>query len=148
MTRREAERLNHQETVLLNLGFTRDEANALRRISMTLRRWSEAECNGDIERDDDGNGAPFRSFAATGGRHLAYRIPDRERGALARLKKIIEDRNDREIGAVLMGERDIVTVSYYVQGDPRGCALYILRPGDVPKGERADSYYTRGIAVY
>ena len=37
---------------------------------------------------------------------------------------------------------------YYVQGDPRGCALYILRPGDIPDGSTADSCYTRGIAVY
>ena len=29
----------------------------------------------------------------------------------------------------------------YIQGDPRGCALHILWPGD-------DGYYTRGIAVY
>ena len=36
----------------------------------------------------------------------------------------------------------------YVQGDPRGPALYILRPGDVSGGAGARSFYTRGIAVY
>jgi hypothetical protein len=36
----------------------------------------------------------------------------------------------------------------YIQGDPRGAALYILRPGDVPEGESADAYYSRGICVY
>ena len=40
------------------------------------------------------------------------------------------------------------TLTAYVQGDPRGCALYILRPHDVPEGESADGYYSRGIAVY
>ena len=40
------------------------------------------------------------------------------------------------------------TLSSYVQGDPRGAALYILRPGDVPEGASVDSYYNRGIAVY
>ncbi len=40
------------------------------------------------------------------------------------------------------------TLGYYVQGDPRGCALYILRPGDVPEGAEVDRYYSRGIAVY
>ncbi len=35
MTRKEAERINRQEARLLELGFTRDEAEALRRISMT-----------------------------------------------------------------------------------------------------------------
>jgi len=35
-----------------------------------------------------------------------------------------------------------------VQGDPRGCALYILRPDDIPAGADVASCYTRGIAVY
>jgi hypothetical protein len=36
----------------------------------------------------------------------------------------------------------------YVQGDPRGASLYIIRQGDVPEGQDVDSYYNRGIAVY
>jgi hypothetical protein len=40
------------------------------------------------------------------------------------------------------------SLSVYVQGDPRGASLYVLRPGDVPEGERADAYYSRGVAVY
>mgnify|MGYP001605579533 CR=1 FL=1 len=36
----------------------------------------------------------------------------------------------------------------YIQGDPRGAALYILRPGDVPQGEKPDSCYSRGLVVY
>lgn len=39
-------------------------------------------------------------------------------------------------------------VSAYVQTDPRGAALYILRPEDVPEGQDVGSYYTRGICVY
>lgn len=39
-------------------------------------------------------------------------------------------------------------LSYYVQGDPRGASLYILRPGDVPEGKEVDGYYSRGVAVY
>jgi hypothetical protein len=35
----------------------------------------------------------------------------------------------------------------YHQGDPRGCALYIIRKGDVPKGEDVNAYYTNGLAV-
>ena len=41
-----------------------------------------------------------------------------------------------------------ISLTHYVQGDPRGCALYILRPSDVPDGELAESYYSRGVAVY
>ena len=41
-------------------GFDVDTADALRRIEMTLSRWSERECNGEIERDgDNGDGKPF-----------------------------------------------------------------------------------------
>ena len=61
-----------------------------------------------------------------------YRVPDRERGALKRLAKIMER---------------YPTLKAYVQGDPRGAALYILRPGDVPEGKDADAYYSRGIVV-
>ena len=56
MNRREAERLTRQQNVLLELGFTQQEAESLRRISMTLQRWHEGECgtgNGHIEREND-----------------------------------------------------------------------------------------------
>ena len=36
----------------------------------------------------------------------------------------------------------------YVQGDPRGASLYILKPGDVPEGADVGAYYSRGVAVY
>jgi len=39
-------------------------------------------------------------------------------------------------------------LSAYVQGDPRGSSLYILRAGDVPDGCNAYSYYSRGLPVY
>ena len=42
----------------------------------------------------------------------------------------------------------VVEVAAYIQGDPRGAALYILRPGDVPDGADAASYYNRGVCVY
>ena len=29
-----------------------------------------------------------------------------------------------------------------------GFQLYIIRPGDVPEGESAEAYYTRGVCVY
>ena len=36
----------------------------------------------------------------------------------------------------------------YVQTDPRGCALYILRAGDIPEGQDPSCYYSRGLPVY
>ncbi len=60
-------------------------------------------------------------------------LPDRERGAKHRLARIM---------------KRYPTLSAYIQTDPRGCALYILRPGDVPEGKEVSCYYSRGIAVY
>lgn len=121
-------------------GVSLDDAHKLRRISMTLRRWYELECgdgNGYIERDEK-TGVPryfnCNSRFASANDPRAWRvIPDRETGAIKRLDKI-------------MGQYP--SLKTYIQGDPRGCALYILRPNDVPQGENADSYYSRGIAVY
>lgn len=150
MTRKDAERLTRQLDLLRGLGFTREEAEQLRRISMTLHRWHELECGGGgdgqtdvrIERDGpDGDGVPFKVIGyptPQGYKQHRYRIADRERGALKRLHTVIDARNAR-------AEKP---VSAYIQGDPRGAALYILRPGDVPDGAPVDSYYSRGVCVW
>lgn len=117
---------------IIACGISREDAAALRRISMTLHRWHEHECNGAIQREGDrGDGAPFW-HSTFDGRKL-YRAPDRERGALRRLENIMARYSE---------------LRAYVQGDPRGCALYIIRPGDVPEGRDPDSCYSRGIPVY
>lgn len=84
-------------------------------------------------------------------------IPNRETGARKRLAKIMAryDGNNchrcephalqpcgKNCGHV------VGKLSAYIQTDPRGAALYILRPGDVPTGCNPDSYYDRGICVY
>lgn len=148
---------------LQRAGIFYDDATALRRISMTLHRWHELEC-GDgnqygswaivrgkkvrltqpaastpctvFEHDDDG--APYLEhhhyLHGRGKDTVTYtRLADRERGALKRLQAIVA----RYPG-----------FGYYVQGDPRGCALYIIRPGDVPEGASVDSCYSNGVAVY
>jgi hypothetical protein len=121
-------------------GIAPNDAYALRRIAMTLRLWFEREGNGEIERDGDGDdGMPYavrRYFNSSTEREeivTRRKIPDREKGANKRLGEIMK----RYPG-----------FSAYVQGDPRGASLYILRPGDIPEGEKADGYYNRGIAVY
>ena len=147
MTRKEAERLARQSAVLQSLGFTADEAEALRRISMTLHRWHELECgtdNGCIERDET-TGKPFwvSAYGARWGMNSRCRTPmaDREKGAIKRLDKIIGERNNRQQHAT-------GALSYFIQTDPRGAALYIIRPGDVPEGEDFGAYYNRGVCVY
>lgn len=132
-----------------------DDAQALRRISMTLHRWHELEC-GDSNahgswvisrgRKDKGgafeyadNGTPwlehhYNGVGLSSGRVPSYtRVPDRERGAQRRLAAIL---------------KRYPSLTAYIQTDPRGCALYILRPGDVPEGADVSSCYTRGLAVY
>ena len=119
-------------TALIMCGISSDDAAKLRRISITLHSWHEHECNGTIQRDGgNGDGAPAWYNPDTSKR--IGPADDRERGALKRL-------------AAIMARYP--TLASYVQGDPRGCSLYILRPGDVPEGQNAESYYSRGVAVY
>lgn len=131
--------------VLQAAGFSYEDASALRRISMTLHRWHELECGADsscIVRgawnretatfDYNGSGAPHFEFAGGSGRARYLKTQDRERGALKRLAAIMARYPGFES---------------YVQDDPRGAALYILRPGDIPKGATLDSCYNRGIVV-
>jgi hypothetical protein len=114
------------------MGIGYGDAIKLRRISLTLRRWFEHECNGAIQREGErGDGAPFW-HSTYDGRRLG-RAPDRECGALKRLNVILSR---------------YPALESYVQGDPRGCALYLLRPGDVPAGADPGAYYNRGVAVF
>lgn len=117
---------------LRRLGIEYDDAVALRCISMTLHRWYELECGTDtgaIERDET-TGKPYWY---NGYNQRCSPVVDREAGALRRLAKIMAR---------------YPTLRPYIQGDPRGASLYILRPGDVPEGEPDDAYYSHGIAVY
>jgi hypothetical protein len=111
------------------------DAGSLRRISMTLHRWHELECGTDrgcIERDET-TGKPYLTYERMSGTRGRSLINDMERGALKRLKAIMAR---------------YPTLSWYVQTDPRGAALYILRPGDVPAGASLDSCYSNGVAVF
>lgn len=135
---------------LVLAGVDHGDAWDLRRISMTLHRWHELECgdsndyaswcitrghrreSGLFEHDEDGESFLERHVHSES-RARYERIPDRERGALRRLAKIMA----RYPG-----------FASYVQGDPRGAALYILRPGDVPEGADVSANYNHGIAVY
>jgi hypothetical protein len=153
MTRKEAERLARQSATLQSLGFTSEEAEQLRRISMTLQRWHELECGdgyGYIERDET-TGKCF--YVNCNARYVDPKDPrarhstaDRETGAKKRLAAILKARNER--GRVDHWQKSLYSVSAYIQTDPRGAALYILRPGDVPNGADVSAYYSRGICVY
>lgn len=107
---------------------------------MTLKRWHELQC-GDgndygtswcLEREEHTE-KPFMVTYYRDGRISRRVYPDKEKGALKR------------IAEVLKAKKGIS--GFYQQGDPRGCALYILRNGDIPDGESASAYYSRGVAV-
>lgn len=159
-TKNEWEATSRMVNALTQAGITYEDAWQLRRISMTLQKWFEAECGNsndhgswcivrgasrrvptgvpgkyraEFTHDDDGK--PFIERISHQGppqTHYAP-IPDRERGARARLAKIL---------AKYPG------LQAYVQTDPRGCALYILREGDVPEGADVGACYSRGVAVH
>lgn len=106
----------------ISLSF--DEVNTLRRAQMVMHRWSEDECNGDIQRDE-GTDIPWRYYGYYGsGSSIKVRVADREAGALRRVKAICEAHG----------------LHFYHQTDPRGCALYVSNE-PLP-----DHNYTRGIA--
>jgi hypothetical protein len=143
------------------MGIDREDCWASSRIAMTPRRWHELE-RGDgndhgswtVARGKkparygqhagghgahnqfvhDDNGKPFLEYHSNSSNYATYSaIPDRERGARKRLKAIMA----RYPG-----------FTAYAQGDPRGAAPYVLKPGDIPAGSEIDSRYNRGVAVY
>jgi hypothetical protein len=134
MTRKEYERRARLADTLAALGFTDQEAAQLRRIASTLSRWHELKCGTDagyIERDPTTD-KPYMVYD-NGTRRSRYPTPDREKGA------------ERRLAAIMANHAPLAA---YVQTDPRGAPLYILRPGDVPEGKDPAAYYSRGICVY
>ena len=123
-------------------GLSEAEVSALLRCERTLQRWSEREC-GDgsdwaIEREETADGAEGRPFLVYHGQRFGepfrdrrYPIRDLERSALARAEKIAKAHG----------------LTVFRQGDPRGCGLYLIRPGDVPAGQCVTGCYHRGVAV-
>lgn len=122
---------------LRRAGIEREHAMALRRIAMTLDAWHLRECGDEhgraIERDEN-TGIPYATFdVGQNGKRGRSRIPDREKGAERRLAQVMAN---------------YPGFAWYIQGDPRGAPLYILRPSDIRPGVDIDTYYSSGIAVY
>lgn len=129
------ERQYHFNRVMESLGISFEDSMALRRIKMTLHRWSEKECGdengGAIERDEVTN-VPYWTYENGTGKRGRYRISDRETGALKRL-------------AVIMAKYPHLT--WYNQTDPRGCALYVI-PKEKLGNKDVSAYYSScGVAV-
>lgn len=132
MNQTEHERRARLHATLASMGYADAEIDALRRISNALQRWYERECgtgDGHIERDEKTEKPYGVRYCDRTGARRRWPVRDLERGALRRLAAIARH-------------------PYYLQTDPRGAALYLLREGDVPEGKHAESYYTRGVCIY
>ena len=127
MTKRQVKRYWNIRESLRSHGMNQDEIHALLRASKVLSTWGENECNGYIERDEETG----KTYRCNGDGKRLYKTADRKTGALNRAKRITESHG----------------CQVYHQGDPRGCALYLIRSGDVRPEESVDSVYTRGIAL-
>ncbi len=130
MTNKEAERWAHVVRAIgpEGYGISREDVEALRRIEMTLRRWAERECNGEVEVDDEGTAWRL---------HHTYtnhrgRTANLEAGALRRLSAIMAR---------------YPHLRAYHQGDPRGCALYVYRADDMGDLDPDAYYSSRGVAI-
>jgi len=131
MTKRQVQRYCWLCKALERYGIVQEELDALLRCERTLSRWAEAECNGEIQRDEE-TGKPVRYSGAQTGKLFSLGLtPDREAAALKRATAL----------AALHG------LTIYHQSDPRGCTLYLIRPGDIPEGKDVDAYYTNGVAI-
>lgn len=130
MTRKEAMRINAQESALMTLGINSEHAEMLRKISMTLHRWHERECT-DIDYNEE-TGRPHQYYHWNG-KLSRLPIPDRGKGAHKRLDTI-------------MASHPHLTA--YVQSDPRGVALYILEKSRLVGRNIESCYSSQGIAVY
>ncbi len=128
---------------LMTSGISWEDAHALRRIAMTLDKWSEYEAGTgegqvsiSIERDgDEPYSKPYMRKqwpTRDGYQDIRWPIADREKGAHKRL-------------AAIMAKYP--SFAFYIQGDPRGLPLYIIRPTDKREGQTLDQYYSNGIGV-
>ncbi len=142
MNRTQTERYGRLVVELTKHGLDLREIDTLIRAEKALGRWGALEC-GDgnqygswaIERDEE-TGKPFmvhHHYMHGKGEDYTTRtaIADREKTALAKADKIAKAHG----------------LTIYHQGDPRGCCLYIIRPGDVPDGATVGSCYNRGLAA-
>lgn len=130
MLLRDKIRIANQINACAQMGLTTVEHDALRRASMTLQRWSEMECNHDVERSVDGK-VTVRYCRNDGNMTKPQRVADRETPSLKRCEAIAKAHG----------------LVFFHQSDPRGAAVYIgtkLSLGGLP----AHRAYNRLTCIY
>lgn len=118
------------ETVasLTRLGILPSAVASLRRISKQLHRWAEREANGEVCVEDDGKAYLYNTYTGS----MVCQIANRERMALGRLATVMEAYPE---------------LAAYVQGDPRGCPLYVYRRSDLGERDIDCCYPSVGVPV-
>ena len=115
-------------------GLEIHETTALMAAERALSAWAVRECNGEIQRDEE-TGKPYR------------RNPDRDTSNTPR--EYIRDGEAAAMRKATAAAANVIAAGcvLYRQGDPRGCALHLVRPSDIPEGGAVNQYYRRGIAL-
>ena len=135
MTKSERLRITELYYRMSEHGFTFEEMETLRKASNTLHRWSERECNEDIERREDGK--VYLTVHPMSGKPWSYPIRDMETAATKRINAILSNHPGW---------------AWYYQADPRGCSVYLYRVDDpilAYGGVSIESCYSSiGIPIY
>ena len=133
MTKKETLRVSELYYRLSEHGFTFDEMETLRKASLQLHRWSERECNGEVERFE--NGLAYCRYGRNG--EYITRARDMESAAKRHIDRILANHSGW---------------AWYYQTDPRGCSVYLYRVDDpilAYGGVSIESCYNSiGIAIY
>src|ERR1017187_1501018 len=108
------------------------KANELIKISRSLSRFAEHLCNGTIQENEDGKTYSRYYETRDGEHHRIGGASDRYKTAEKRITQILEGTGK----------------AFYIQTDPRGCALYLYDPKEVSPEKIDQVYVTRGLAVY
>lgn len=129
----------HLMQKLNRLGFTIEESLELFKIERTLHRWHERDANGEIYRDEK-TGKVYGVFECHRRGPTRTRLPIKNMEKLA-LKKL-------EAIETAVARLPHPKLYFYVQGDPRGVALYICEAKNIKTGCTIDQCYTNGFGVY
>jgi len=124
-----------------DLGLTCTDYKRLARLNKLIKYWVEHECNGTIQwaEDEDFNPTyPYRYDQDTGERGLKP-IQDRYSKYLKECESILEKYNPNKLEDSL---------KLYIQGDPRGCHVWIYKASDDPEGRVDCIYNSIGTACY
>ena len=113
-------------------GISQQDYKALALEEHRLQRWSERECNGEIQWDDE-TGKPYTVYMIGRGQDLArFPVPDLEKGSIKRCEEI----------AASYG------LKFYHQSDPRGCQVHVYRESDLNGSDIRQVYPSQALAIF